>query len=164
MVICYTQQIGQMVGSSHHDANPARSIEQMRFVVSAYEMVASALVDGLLMNVMLCSVCVHLIPQGATCNLAMLMIKGHIVLKCTAPLLASSITFPRPRAAVRATVLRKVFSEAASRKVMTARAWSRVLHLATRGPAGCTTQTWSQSDQVFLGTIKTLIISLCGND
>lgn len=48
------------------------------------------------------------------------------------------LTLPRPRAAVNATVLRSVFSDTASRKVMTARAWSRVLHLATRGPAGCT--------------------------
>jgi len=50
----------------------------------------------------------------------------------------SAVTLPRPRAAVRATVLRSVFSDAASRKVITARAWSRLLHLATRGPAGCT--------------------------
>ena len=34
---------------------------------------------------------------------------------------------PRPRAAVSATVLRSVFSDAASRKVTTALAWSRVL-------------------------------------
>lgn len=48
------------------------------------------------------------------------------------------LTLPLPRAAVNATVLRSVFSDAASKKVITARAWSRLLHLATRGPAGCT--------------------------
>jgi len=56
-----------------------------------------------------------------------------------APAMASpsEADFPRPRAAVRATVLRSVFSLAASRKVITPRAWSKVRHLATNAPAGC---------------------------
>ena len=64
------------------------------------------------------------------------------------------LTLPRPRAAVRATVLRSVFSDAASRKVITARAWSRLLHLATRGPAGCTMHT----HRIKMTTTKLLII------
>lgn len=44
--------------------------------------------------------------------------------------------FPRPLDAVKATVLLRVFSEAASRNVITARAWSRVLHFLTNAPAG----------------------------
>ena len=51
---------------------------------------------------------------------------------------AGPLTLPLPLLAVRATVLRRAFSEAASRKVTTARPWSRLRHLDTRLPAGCT--------------------------
>lgn len=56
-----------------------------------------------------------------------------------APAIASpnDADFPLPLEAVKATVLRSVFSDAASKKVMTARAWSRVLHFSTKSPAGC---------------------------
>ena len=45
-------------------------------------------------------------------------------------------TLPRPLAAVSATVDRSVRSEAASRNVTTARAWSSVAHRPTRAPCG----------------------------
>lgn len=66
----------------------------------------------------------------------------------------SAVTLPRPRAAVNATVLRSVFSDAASRKVITARAWSRLLHLATRGPAGCT----AHRQHIVMTTLKLFIM------
>ena len=56
----------------------------------------------------------------------------------TAPAMAMPMAadFPRPLAAVKATVERNVFSLAASKNVTTAFAWSNVLHCETNGPAG----------------------------
>lgn len=51
------------------------------------------------------------------------------------------LTLPLPLLAVSATVLRSVFSLAASRNVTSALAWSNVRHLGTRLPAGCSHHT-----------------------
>lgn len=67
-------------------------------------------------------------------------------------------TFPRPRAAVSATVERSVFSLAASRKVATARAWSSVRHRPTSAPAGWVSarlSTSSRSSEVAAASTPT---------
>ena len=58
----------------------------------------------------------------------------------TAPAMAipSAADFPLPLAAVRATVLRRVFSAIASVKTRRALAWSMVLARFTSDPMGCT--------------------------
>mmetsp|Transcript_13210 Transcript_13210/g.33443 ORF Transcript_13210/g.33443 Transcript_13210/m.33443 type:complete len:227 (-) Transcript_13210:343-1023(-) len=68
----------------------------------------------------------------------------------------SAALLPRPRDAVSATVLRSVFSEAASRKVTTARAWSSVLHMPTRPPAGSVSLSDSTS------SASSAVAALCG--